>query len=38
MFRIRKEKPEKLLKVKIASIEELKKSKFSKWFEVTNKS
>ena len=38
MFRMRKEKPEKQLKVKIASIEELKKSKFSKWFEVTNKS
>jgi len=37
MFRMRKEKPEKQLKVKIASIEELKKSKFSKWFEVTNK-
>jgi TusA-related sulfurtransferase len=34
IFRLRKEKPEKGLKVKIASIDELKKSEFRDWFEV----
>ena len=37
MFRLRKEKPNKELKVKIASIDELKQSKFKDWFEVRNK-
>jgi hypothetical protein len=34
MFRFRKEKPERDVKVKIASINELKKSNFKEWFEV----
>jgi len=37
MFRLRKEKPGKDLKVKIASIVGLKQSKFKDWFEVKNK-
>lgn len=37
MFRLRKEKPDKDLKVKIASIYELKESKFKDWFEVRRK-
>jgi hypothetical protein len=37
MFRLRKEKPNKELKVKIASIDELKQSKFKDWFGVRNK-
>jgi hypothetical protein len=34
LFRLRKEKPEKELKVKIATIEELEKSEFRNWFEI----
>ncbi|MDD2666635.1 MAG: type IV secretion system DNA-binding domain-containing protein [Methanocellales archaeon] len=34
IFRLRKEKPDKDLRVKIASIDELKQSKFHDWFEV----
>jgi hypothetical protein len=34
MFRLRKEKTDKELKIRIANIDELKKSKFSSWFEV----
>jgi len=34
MFRLRKEKPDKNLTVKIASIDELKQSGFREWFEV----
>ena len=34
MFRIRKEKPDKDLTVKIATIDELKQSKFKDWFQV----
>ena len=34
MFRLRKEKPDKNLRVKIASIDELKQSGFKEWFEV----
>ena len=34
MFRLRKEKPDKNLRVKIASIDELKQSGFREWFEV----
>ena len=34
MFRLRKEKPDKNLKVKMASIDELKQSGFREWFEV----
>ena len=37
MFRLRKEKPDKDLRVKIASIDELKQSRFREWFEVRNK-
>ena len=37
MFRLRKEKPDKSLKVKIASIDELKQNGFKEWFEVRNK-
>jgi hypothetical protein len=33
-FRLRKEKPNKKLRVKIASIAELKRSKFKEWFDV----
>jgi len=33
-FRLRKEKPGKDLTVKIATIDELKQSKFRNWFEV----
>ncbi|RCV63471.1 hypothetical protein C5S53_14035 [Methanophagales archaeon] len=36
MFRLRKEKPDKNLRVKIASIDELKQSQFKEWFEVEN--
>ena len=36
-IRLRKEKPDKDLKVKVASIVELKQSKFKDWFEVKNK-
>jgi hypothetical protein len=36
MFRLRKEKPDKDLTVKIASIDELKQSQFKDWFEVKN--
>jgi hypothetical protein len=35
LFRLRKEKPERDLKVKIASINELKESEFKDWFEVS---
>jgi SHS2 domain-containing protein len=35
LFRLRKEKPERNLKVKIASINELKGSRFKDWFEVS---
>jgi hypothetical protein len=34
MFRLRKEKPDKDLMVKVATIDELKQSKFKDWFEV----
>ncbi len=34
IFRLRKEKPDKGLKVKIATIDELKQSGFKDWFEV----
>jgi hypothetical protein len=34
MFRLRKERPNKKLKIKIASIDELKRSRFKKWFTV----
>ncbi len=37
MFRLRKDKPDKALTVKIATIDELKKSSFKDWFEVGNK-
>jgi hypothetical protein len=37
MFRLRKERPERNLKVKVASINELKESEFEDWFEVKNK-
>lgn len=37
MFRLRKEKPNKDLVVKIATIDELKKSGFKDWFEVGNR-
>ena len=36
MFRLRKEKSDKNLKVEIASIDELKQSQFKEWFEVEN--
>jgi hypothetical protein len=36
LFRLRKEKPTKNLKVKIASMNELKRSKFKEWFEIKN--
>jgi hypothetical protein len=36
LFRLRKEKPNANLKVKIASIDELKRSQFKDWFEVKN--
>lgn len=36
MFRLRKEKPDKLLTVKIGSIDEQKKNGFKRWFEVKN--
>ena len=36
IFRLRKEKPSKELRVKIASIGELKQNKFKRWFEVRN--
>jgi len=34
MFRLRKERPNMNLNVKIANINELKESRFKKWFEV----
>ena len=34
MFRLRKEKPDKDMRVKIASIDELKRSGFREWWEV----
>jgi hypothetical protein len=34
LFRLRKERPERDLKVKIASISELKESEFKNWFEI----
>jgi len=34
MFRLRKEKPDQGLTVKIASIDELKQTQFKNWFEV----
>jgi hypothetical protein len=37
MFRLRKEIPDIPLKIKIASIGELKKSVFTEWFEIKNK-
>jgi hypothetical protein len=37
MFRLRKEKPDKDLRVMIASIDELKESGFGEWFEERNK-
>jgi hypothetical protein len=37
LFRLRKEKPDKNLNVKIATIDELKRSKFKDWFEVRNR-
>jgi len=37
MFRLRKEKPGRVLKVRISSIVELKRSRFKRWFEVKNK-
>lgn len=37
MFRLRKDKPDKDLTVKIATIDELKKNGFKDWFEVGNK-
>ncbi|MCP8313115.1 MAG: type IV secretory system conjugative DNA transfer family protein [archaeon] len=36
MFRLKEEKPDKLLKVEIGSIDEQKKNEFKEWFEVTN--
>ncbi len=36
MFRLRKEKPDKDLLVKIATIDELKQNSFKDWFEVKN--
>ncbi len=36
MFRLRKEKPDKDLVVKIATIDELKQSNFKEWFEAGN--
>jgi len=37
MFRLRKERPNKKLRVRIASIDELERSKFKEWFEIKNK-
>jgi hypothetical protein len=37
MFRLRKDKPDKELVVKIATVDELKKNGFKDWFEVGNK-
>jgi len=37
MFRLRKDIPNKDLRVKISTIDELKPSKFKDWFEVKNK-
>ena len=36
MVRLRKDKPDKDLVVKIATIDELKQSNFKEWFEVGN--
>jgi hypothetical protein len=36
LFRLRKEKPNANLRVKIASIDDLKRSQFKEWFEVKN--
>jgi hypothetical protein len=37
LFRLRREKPRRNLKVKIASINELKESKFKRWFDIPYK-
>jgi hypothetical protein len=37
MFRLRKDKPDKNLMVKIATIDELKKNGFKEWFEAGNR-
>ena len=37
MFRLTKEKPDKLLKVSIGGIDEQKRNRFKEWFEVKNK-
>ena len=37
LFRLRKEKPDRSLTIKIATIDELKRNGFKKWFEVMNK-
>ncbi|MEM2292788.1 MAG: hypothetical protein QXX41_05885, partial [Nitrososphaerota archaeon] len=34
MFRLKKEKPDKVLNLRIASINELETSKFKEWFEI----
>ena len=36
LFRLRKEKPDALFKVRIGSINEQKKNRFRNWFEVGN--
>jgi len=36
MFRLRKEKPDKKLRIKIASIDELKKNRFKGWLEIAS--
>jgi len=37
MFRLRKEKPDKLFKVKVGKIDELEKSGFQRWIEIENR-
>ena len=37
MFRLRKEKPNRALRVRIGTIDELKSKKFKNWFEVSNR-
>jgi hypothetical protein len=37
LFRLRKERPDEDLKVEIATIDELKQSRFKNWFRVGNK-
>lgn len=37
MFRLREDRPDKDLVVKIATIDELKKNSFKEWFEVGNR-